>query len=466
MEKQNLTPVLSYIKGFYGSHPKQYNYITENALWNTAYGSRRAGKTFANVCKALYLISKSYEQTFMKRIVFASATIEKTKSLYWRLFLGINQKFNLGFDFYSGKNMIRAGRYCEIHFRGLRDIPSANLDYGFPVLAVFFDEVHTVREIVTRHYLNNVIEPTSIGVKYASINLIYNPPPVKIPYIEENLNNKEIERIKLTIHENPAYTSREIKDYLLKMAKRRGYKSIQEAYENDPGFRRDMFGEFAYDTSSLVFQTSKIKTYEKLPEDVSKYEKVIGVDTGGGMAKDAIVVICYSNHHRTAYVDYEVELSSVDADTEDLAAKIKSVREEYNKGSEPHPIAFDYGGHGKRLANIIRNRHGIHGIIAAKKTDKMAHLLEMRTEAYRGRLLFKKDSLLLQEMDRIFFNDLYTGIDEDNSIHSDLLDACLYAVRWVINQYPSPRDTRTEAEKDLQKVIEETREMQRREGIY
>ena len=99
------------------------------------------------------------------------------------------------------------------------------------------------------------------------------------------------------------------------------------------------------------------------------------------------MAIVYDKYEKRAWVDYEKEIDSSDLDIEDLANNIKFAYEKYPKTAI---VAFDYGGLGSRLAQVLRTRYGIPGILPAIKKDKMAHLEEMRAEAYRGRLLFKK----------------------------------------------------------------------------
>lgn len=431
----------------------QRKFLNSKSLWRVLHGGKRGGKTSNIVLDCVKKAKLGMRQPIRKRIIFASATIEKTKSLYWHNLIMAKKKFGLGWEFRNADNKIIIDHFNEIHFRGLRDKPSANMDIGFHVMTLYFDEVHTVRDEVAKHYLDNVIEPNLAGVKHASVNLIFNPPPVKIDLIDDLRNNPEHDVFHYSIFNNPFFTEETRTAFLLKVAKRRGYQSIEEAYANDPGFRRDMYGEYAYDTNALIFDTNRIGTYSQLPESLSEYEKVMGVDIGGGAAKDAIVVICYNKYERKAWVDYEHELSSVNKDLEDLAAKIASTIKKYNM--EYMPIMIDTGGLGKRVMHILRTKYFITGLREAKKADKMGHLLEMRTEAYRGRLLFKQDSMLMKEFPRIFYDQTHTGIDEDNSIHSDLLDACLYSMREVFNQYPEKKLKMTEREKRLQKKIEE-----------
>ena len=69
----------------------------------------------------------------------------------------------------------------------------------------------------------------------------------------------------------------------------------------------------------------------------------------------------------------------------------------------------------------------------------MTWLETMRTEAYRGRLVFSKDSELYQEFPQIIYTQDHQKVDDENGLHSDLLDACLYAFRGVYNAWPEDK---------------------------
>ena len=179
----------------------------------------------------------------------------------------------------------------------------------------------------------------------------------------------------------------------------------------------------------------RIKRYDALPKETEPYQAVIGVDIGGGKSKDAIAVIQYHKHERKAWTAEEKEYDTEGEDIETLAVNIKYFYEKY----KPNAVVIDTGGVGNRIAGVLSQRYGIPQVIPAIKVDKMSWLETMKAEAQRGRLLFKKNSLLMEEADQIIYSEDKTKVDDENGLHSDILDAVLYAFRFVYNEYPEER---------------------------
>ena len=127
-------------------------------------------------------------------------------------------------------------------------------------------------------------------------------------------------------------------------------------------------------------------------------------------------------------------------------------------------ISIDTGGLGERIASILRRSYGVYSLFAAKKSEKMAFLKEMRTEAYRGRLVFKTDSLLVEEMPQIIFKADGLSLDDDLGLHSDLLDATLYSFKHITAHFTSNRmQEKSEIDKMLEDRFKRYRRMKARQ---
>ena len=100
------------------------------------------------------------------------------------------KNINLGWTFKRGDNKIDT-RSNEIVFRGLKDIPSADLDLGFKLKRVYIDEPQTIRSKVLKHYLQNVVSWGITGVPGARINLSLNPPAFKHEYLGALFYNRD-----------------------------------------------------------------------------------------------------------------------------------------------------------------------------------------------------------------------------------------------------------------------------------
>ena len=432
---------------------KQLQYLTTKSFNCIYVGARRAGKTVANLL--LIVIYDLFVSTEIPaRIVIASYTIGKVRGLYWNPLFVANKMLGLGWQFVNKDSIINT-KNNEIVFRGLKDMPSANMDIGYKIKLAIIEELHTIKEAIVKHYIENVITHGTVGIPRASIRVTANSPVYHMPYYESMYENPEIEVINTTMWDNPYYSKEVVDEYALKVAKKLGYSSIEVARAKNAGFARDLFGDRRLDSSMLVFPDyTKYAFYEKL-EHYNEMTPVIGIDIGGGSAKDAIVVLLYSQYENQTYLDYEEEIDTADEDLEKLATATRNVHKIYKeKTGKWANISIDTGGVGKRIAMALRNRYAVPNVIAAEKKDKMTFLREFKTELLHHRIKLKKDSILYTEFKQIVYTDKKDKIDDERGLHSDLLDASLYAMRNLMSQFYKKRPkVMTTNEKIIQEYL-------------
>ena len=438
---------------YINSHaPKQRKFINSTSMTTMAWGGKRAGKTLA-ACSLVVIMDHLYpKESISGRIEIAGQSLDKVKDLYLKNLLIANEKLGLKWDYRAGESKFVTPKR-NIIFRSLRDIVNADKSVGFNVLMVIIEEAQTIKEKILRHYLDNVIRVNMLMQTEGSrVNYCMNPPVFPMPWLTSNLyENKEVKKIHFTPLDNPLITQEKLDAWLEKEAKLLGYKDKEDALENSNEIKRNILGLWCPEMGRVVIHPDRVKTYSKLPEKSSTYSAVMGVDIGGGKAMDAIVVLIYNKYERKTWLVDEQEINSENLDIEDLATRIKYFYEKW----KPHSIALDYGGVGGRVAGVLRTRFGVPGITAAIKKDKMTWVEIMRTEAMRGRLLFKEDSDLLQELPQIIYTEKKDAIDDEQGIHSDLFDACLYAFRHIYNSWPEARPVKKDyTEKRIEELLQ------------
>ena len=398
------------------------------------YGGRRAGKTLGNASKSI-VIDRTIP--IFGDIIFASATIQKTKDLYWPQLYTANRICKFGWDFKNADNRILTNNSI-ILFRGLKDMRKADDDMGRKIKSAFIEEPQTIREDILCHYIDNVLSWGMTGVPKAGIYMTGNPPPFRMIYLENLFKNKMIKKIHTDMWDNPSLTNQDIVSQCKNNATLLGFKKVEDAMDH-PVFQRNVYGRWVYSTDLVIFDSARIKTFKETP-DLKDFHVVMGVDIGGGKAQDAIVCLGWNKYENKIYLLDEKCLETADEDLEDLAAHIKYYYEKYkNKGCEPLAIAIDTGGIGERVVSILRRHYNVFRLVAAKKNQKMAHLELMRTEAYKGRLLFREGSQLLNEFPQIIYTPTRDDIDDKLGLHSDLLDATLYSFRHIFAQFTQER---------------------------
>ena len=424
---------------FINSHaPKQREFIRSPTMTTMAWGGKRAGKTLAACSLAIIMDHLYPPDPPGGRIEIAGQSLEKIKDLYVKPLQVASKSLNLKWQYRAGKSKFITPKR-QIIFRSLRDIANADKSVGFNVLMCIIEECQTIKEANLRHYLDNIIRINMImqGTG-ARVNYCMNPPVFPMPWLTKQLyENPEVKKVHFTPLDNPLITQEKLDAWLEKEAKILGYKNKEEALDKSNEIKRNILGLWCPDMGRVIIHPDRVTTYSELPPDHNKshYKAVMGVDIGGGKAMDAIVVLIYNIYERKAWLVDEHECDSSELDLQDLASKIKFYYKKWN----PHSIALDYGGVGGRVAGELRMRYGIPCIQKAIKKDKMTWVETMRTEAFRGRLLFKEDSELLKELPQIIYTEKKDEIDDEQGLHSDLFDACLYAFRHIYNAWPSDR---------------------------
>ena len=124
----------------------------------------------------------------------------------------------------------------------------------------------------------------------------------------------------------------------------------------------------------------------------------------------------YSRYNDKVYLVEEWEKDTRDETLEELAKKINSLSEKYAYRGIYPAISIDTGALGNRLVAEMRKRYNSPAMISAKKRDKMDYLMLMRTEAHKGRLLFRKEgSLLVREFPQIFLMKLLQSLTKETA---------------------------------------------------
>ena len=429
IKKQQEFPVEAYIKAHSKKQQEFLNCVHHTIMY---WGGKRSGKSLGGASRVIVADQQFWDGP---RIVLAGANLEKIKSLYWNPLFLASQYFDLGWEFRAGDNMINTKKR-QIVFRSLRDMANADKDTGFQVCLAQVEEAHTIRSHIFDYWVKNIIRVNFLNVHGASLIVICNPPVFPLPLFKRDFyNNPEVVKIHTHAEDNPSIPKKVLEDYKKQEAKVLGYSSVEEASKNSNEFRRNIYGEWVEDKGRLIFSKDRVQYFEET--DMEGIEHVIGADIGGGRSHHAITVICYSKFERKAWVVYEKEIPTGEGydDIESLATNIKWAYEKY----KAHHVSLDTGGVGSTIASTLQYKYGVPSVTPAIKIEKMAHLEEMRAEINRGRLLFRRDSPFVNEMDQIIYTEDRSGVDDLNGIHSDLMDSLLYAMRFVFNAWPQER---------------------------
>jgi hypothetical protein len=431
---------------------KQVAFITDPARLKTSVTGRRAGKTYA--CAA-YLLHTALQRPGSTSL-YITLTRSNAKKIIWPTLNEINYEYHLGGIFNESDLAITFPNGSRIFLSGASDSAEVEKFRGLGLALCIIDETQSFK-----NYLETLIEEVISKALYdydGTLALIGTPSPVPIGYFYRCAISERFSHHKWTMFDNPHLYAKSRKTPQQILDQDLARKGVTEY---DSSIRREVFAEWATDTSSLVFAYSASKNgYTEIPPLT---DFVIGVDIGFDDC-DAISVLGWSANSPEIYLVEERVQSG--ATVTDLAEVLDKTIKQYS----PLRVVMDTGGLGKKIAEELRKRYAL-PIIAAEKARKFEYIEllndALRTGKFKARQSsqFAQDCLLV-EWDRSKPEKLVIK----DTFHSDITDSVLYAYREALHwlyQPPitPPADYTPTWYKNLEKELEDEAEKRMREQM-
>lgn len=454
---------------------KQRQFLESPKKFRVIKGGARAGKTAAAIF-AVFLDNETIGPGQEGHAFIASQTIDKGRELYWNKLQKISQRFNAGWKFLNSQNKIKTPEDTTIHFISLHSKSSAEIAQGFPTKFIHIEEPQLIKIPILDFFITEVTETRLIDFSKegSCYRLMANPATYVNPLLKELYSGPLTECVHVTIFDNPKWKKekRNIVEDVTNNAKKKGLTF--EETKTDPAMARQYWGIDMIDEDKLVFNPNKENLYDSLPEKIKTWHTVMGVDIGFHH-QNAIVVCHYSHDTREIYIEYENGWSK--QNVTQLGTQITMLAEKYN----PSVIVVDQGGPGsKNIATEISTRYTNIHLEPAEKTDKVTWIKILQAEILERNVKFKKKNLMkmeyikdgktftkfnhyiklpsiYEEMDQILWNDRGDGFDDTEGIHSDRVDALLYAFRFIysyIQRKKLPPDKILNEEEKEKKLID------------
>lgn len=198
---------------------------------------------------------------------------------------------------------------------------------------------------------------------------------------------------------------------------------------DSPRVRRECFGEWVTDASSLVYQYDSLRNeWERDLPAGHDWQFILGIDVGY-RDPTAFVIGAYARTHPWLFIvhaeAHEHWLPS------QIEAKIGQLKEQYKIGR----IVMDTGG-SMALNNMVEwNMRSNFGIIPANKREKYEYIEHMNSEFYLSRIKVFKDLPVIQEWKTLPWADADAEKDsvrhdgrpkEHSGFSNHMTDAALY----------------------------------------
>lgn len=408
----------------------QLAFVADPATFKTALCSRRAGKTIG--CAVDLLLSNLRNPRAPS--LYFTLTRGSAKRIIWPTLLRLNRRYRLGYEPNESDLVLKRDGFAAVVLSGADTRGEIEKWRGVAWGKIVGDEAQALPEYL-REAVDEVLMP-SLMDHDGTISLIGTPAPVPSGCFYEYTQSSEWKPHRWTVFDNPYIKNPRV--HLERACRARGVA------ETDPSIQREFFGRWVYDPNALVFRFDAARNhYDRLPALSTPWEHVIGVDIGYEDA-DAIVVLAFNRASPAAYLAHE-EVHRRQGITE-LAERIAAAVERFR----PQSVVMDTGGLGRKIAEELQRRHGL-PVKAAEKSRKL-EFIELVNDAFRtGRLLVPRgcrvaQDAMLVEWDRDRSKGEQRVISE--RVHSDVLDALLYAFRESLHWLHEPDAPKPETGSD------------------
>jgi hypothetical protein len=164
--------------------------------------------------------------------------------------------------------------------------------------------------------------------------------------------------------------------------------------------------------------------YDELPENCF-WEYLMGIDLGYHDPTAFIIAAFSEDHEELFIIEQFKKKNMLTSDVEDL---IKEYQSRFNFSK----IVVDTGGGASRMVlETFKQRTSLPIEPAKKSGDKVGLITMMNADLARGLIKVRKDSELLNEWDKLQYNQ--AGTAEDRRFDNHLSDAALYT--WMESRH-------------------------------
>ena len=418
-----------FLKNF---HKKQLEFLHIKSDYIVMITGRRPGKSYALAGK-IVLTDQLVAPGKAGFYLYATTTMGHAHELMFDNLMKYDKEYSLGWDWsqYKKWGVILTPNKTIIRLMGLYDDRSWKKPQGLGLKGACVDEAQLIENKILINYDNEICSLGRLdfsNIEYGGQMIVAaNPPKIHAGHLydmhlkAEKKQDLEMCTFKMNIRDNPYYTKEQIDKFFKSEGERLGRDS--------PAFLRNAYGVFAKETDTLVYNITdkNIFTPDEISEDKTNHNFVTGIDMGYH-DKDAIGVLECDLDKKVIYVREEFEKNKMSFTN--LANKIKHIEKPYYIDIR----VADFGGLGLKAQPEFHQEHGLY-MIRADKSAKMTWVEKLRDLINLGRIKFKKDSIFVKQAPLIEYNETFEKLN-DKTFHSDIHDAILYAVRYVLQRYP------------------------------
>lgn len=430
-------------------HPKQAEYVLSPDRRNVVTCSRRAGKTFG---EAVRLLLTAHTEPYAN-VLYATTELRRSRRLVWPYLQTLNSNLRLGGIPNETEAFMRFPNLPQcptIFLGGAKDAGEIEKIKGYAggfKLAII-DEAQDFRPASLRLLIEEAIEPSLMDWS-GSLDALGTPGAVRHGPYWDLWQSPLWRKFHWSLADNKP---------LLEKAGKTAEEILRQARadhgwdENDPTYLRHYLGQWCDDPNALVIRYDELRNHYDAPPRLDKY--VMGVDLGH-YDSDAVAVLGWGDHSPDVYLvaEYGVRKESY---TELVERGVLPLLKRYQPCIAQW---WDFGGMNAKAQQEIRKRWGL-PVQAAEKSRKLEHIALLNDALRTGRFRAKRDSWFAQDSFLLQWETPHEKVDD--SFHSDIIDAVLYAYRAALGYTSRPAP---EPLTEPQRIWAERRERLQRDPV-
>lgn len=393
--------------------PKQNAFILDDSRYISAQCSRRAGKTNG----LAYRFFRTMEKYPKSQCIYLGLTRDSAKNAMWPALQEVNDRYNLGCVFTESKLSMKHPNGAVLHVYGA-DMPNfkARLK-GRKCPGIAIDEAQDFGPHLEK-LMDDALIPMLSDYNDGWIAVTGTPGPVPQGYFFEVTKNRKFgfNHHEWTLFENPNMPNP--REFVTDL------KTRKEWPDTHPTLLREWLNQWVLDVQALwVRYSAQLNDFVELPK-THKWNYVLGVDIGFKDA-DAIAVLAWSETSPNTYLVEECITRK--QGISELVLQIDALQKKYNA----YKIVMDEGGLGKKIGEEIRRRFAC-PLEPADKANKQDNVEFLNDDLRLGKFKAKADSKFAQDSYLVQIDwekSTPKRIVLKKAVHSDIIDAVLYAFR-------------------------------------
>jgi hypothetical protein len=395
---------------------EQRAFVEDPAPYVAALCTRRAGKTFALAAR----FARTMENRAGALVVYIAPTRKMCRRIMWPELKRFARTYGLRWRFLENELAVQTSKGSTLLLIGCDRQSEVDKIRGVAAVDIAVDEAGVFKDSILDPLINESIWPTLED--YGGTLLLTGTPGRVCSGIFHEVTTGQ--RSGWSVHRWSVLNNAQFPRWQGRAdwrdAAQAWFKHMLEVrglHAHDASVRREWFGEWAQDSSALVYHFDPTKNVGEPPQGLAlKY--IGGLDLG---YKDAtgFAVVAYSPGSPKCWAIHTEKHRKWDVSQ--VAERLRGLQQVYNCDA----WMVDTGGLGKMIVEEMRRRYGM-ALRATRKTDKMAFVEMLNADLRCCNFFVRPEAPVIKEWLNLYKNE---DGDEQQGQENNLADAVLYAYR-------------------------------------